>query len=239
MAPRGLKQVGGCRNAADTKLGLRPARRHGRPPPDSWGVSAGAALCCAHSCAHCLPGSRCCTAEPEQCLLQAAPLHPKQVGSITRACVSPGLGRVLLWVGGGRGSGLLLLQPWGRNAQGMLGWMAMLLPSACLQGAVLRGEVAHAWPPPPADAQVAVRELWALHTWAGRAVVAAELHCTRVELLSCFGIPGLAAPSSTGVTRFGNRRSCAGRLLVCVCFSLRASSSFSSSDSLCMAPRSL
>lgn len=99
--------------------------------------------------------------------------------------------------------------------------------------------MARAWPPPLADPQVAVSELWASNTWAGRAVVAAKLHCTQVELLSCFGIPGLAAPCSTGATRFGNRRSRAGRLLVCVYFSLCVSSSFSLSDSLCMATRSL
>lgn len=99
VAPQGLRQVGGCRNATGTKLGLRLARRHSRPPPDSWGVSAGAALCCAHSCAHCLPGSRCCTAEPRQCLLQAALLHPEQAGDITRACVSPGKNPAMGWRG--------------------------------------------------------------------------------------------------------------------------------------------
>lgn len=58
--------------------------------------------------------------------------------------------------------------------------------------------MAHAWPLLLADPQVVVSVLWALNTWAGRAVVAAKLHCIQVELLSCFGIPEWQLTLATG-----------------------------------------
>lgn len=109
------------------KAGIEAGRRHGRPPADSWGVSAGGSpKPCSQQ--RLLPAGRCCAAGRRRCplhrLLRAALLHRGQAERSPRECPGPenkpaegGGGRIQAgtaaalgtgWAGDARGEGVAL-----------------------------------------------------------------------------------------------------------------------------------
>lgn len=155
------------------KAGIEAGRRHGRPPADSWGVSAGASP---EPCSQqrLLPAGRCCTAGRRRCplhrLLRAALLHRGQVERSPREC--PGPENKPAEGGGGRIQAATAAAL-GRDGQGMLGRTVLLLLPATRSVAGVQC-LARVWPPSLACLQVIVHGLWAFSivlNWAGKAVL--------------------------------------------------------------------
>lgn len=156
------------------KAGIEAGRRHGRPPPDSWGVSAGGSP---EPCSQqrLLPAGRCCAAGRRRCPLRrplrAALLHQDQADRSPRECPGPenkpveGSGG---WIQAATAAALG--KGWAGDARGE---GAALAPCSLAGGAGVQ-RLARAWPPSLARLQVIVCGLWAFSivlNWAGKAVL--------------------------------------------------------------------